>query len=62
MSTLIGLAILALIVWLAFFILGQMGLPEVPRRIVAAVLGVIFLIWLLGYIGPAPEFCRIGWR
>jgi hypothetical protein len=44
---LIWLLIFALIVWVAYYILGMLPIPEPPKMIITIVLAIIFLIILL---------------
>jgi hypothetical protein len=49
-ALLIWLLVFTLIVYIAFWIVGMMGLPEPARRIALGILGLIFLLILLGAI------------
>jgi hypothetical protein len=48
---LINLLIVALIIALAFWVVGKMGLPEPVGLILRIIVGVIALIWLLNLFG-----------
>lgn len=50
-SLLIGLLVLVLVVYIAFWIIGQMGLPQPARMIVTCIVGILALLWLLRYVG-----------
>lgn len=51
LDILLGLAIFAIIVWLIFFILGQLPLPDPPKTIIAVIIALIVLIVLLNQVG-----------
>lgn len=51
---LVWLLILVLVVYVAFWIAGQMGLPQPARMILTAIIGLIALLYLLGRLGIFP--------
>lgn len=51
MNLLIGLLILALIIYVVYLIVGMLPLPEPAKQIVMLILAVIFLIILLQKLG-----------
>jgi len=51
MSILISLLVFALIAYLAFWILGQIPMPQPIRVIVTAIIGIILLLALLSHGG-----------
>lgn len=60
-SLLISLLILCLILYLAFWIVGMMGLPEPARRIIVCIIGIIGLLYLFRFAGvwsPGPVVIR----
>lgn len=62
-NILVSLLALGGIAWLAFWILGQLGLPEPIGTVARVVIGVVLLLVLLGYVlglmGNAP-LLRVG--
>lgn len=55
LGLLITLLVLALIVWLAFYIVDLIPLPDPPKMILKVIVGVIVLLYLLGLlVGYAP--------
>jgi Sec-independent protein translocase protein TatA len=50
-NLLIGLLVLLLIVYVAFLILGACNLPEPVRGIATLILGIVFFLVLLRYLG-----------
>lgn len=50
MVILIQLLILALVIWMVFWILGQLPIPEPAMTIAKVILGVLFLIVLLNMV------------
>lgn len=57
-GTLIGILVIALVAYVALWILGAMGLPDPPRKIAAVIIGIILLVALLGgYLPPSVA----GW-
>ena len=61
---LINLLFLALIFVVVFWIIGLFGLPDNIRKILLAIMGLIFLLLLLGMLmGGVPQFPYDGhWR
>ena len=47
MSLIISLLITAIVIWLFFYILGQLPLDAKVKQVVQVVLAVLCLIWLL---------------
>ncbi len=59
MSLLIGLLVLALVIYVCFLIVGMLPLPEPAKQIVVLILAIVFLIILLqklGVLGAGPVF------
>ncbi len=52
MSLLVTLLVIAVIAVLAFYIVGQMGLPQPIDMIVRIIVGLIILLYLLGHFTP----------
>jgi hypothetical protein len=50
-NLLIGLLIFAIVVWLVYFILGYIPLPEPIKTIALVVIGIILLLVLLRMLG-----------
>ncbi len=50
-SLLVGLLILALVVYVAFIIVGMLPLPEPVKQIVVIILALVFLVMLLQRLG-----------
>lgn len=53
----ISLLILVLVAAVAYWIVGMLPLPQPFKNIVLVILGLIFLVYLLGYLGvvvPMP--------
>lgn len=53
-TLLLGLLLVMLVVWAAFYIVGQMGLPQPIRTIVLVIVGVVCLVLLFSYVGLPP--------
>lgn len=54
-SLLVTLILVGCIVWLAFWVVDLMPLPDPPKAIVKVVIGLIVLLYLLGVLaGFAP--------
>ena len=51
MNLLIGLLVLALVIYVVFLIVGMLPLPEPAKHIVTLILAVVFLIILLQKLG-----------
>lgn len=51
LELLVGVAVLCLVVWLIFYVLGQIPMPAVVRTVLTAVIGLILLVYLLNYVG-----------
>lgn len=45
--SLIGLIVIALVIVLIFYVVGQMSLPPQTALIVRVILGIILILWLL---------------
>lgn len=57
MNTIIALVVFALVVYLVFYIVSLLPLPEPVKHIVTILIAVIFLIKLLTFVGvAAPGF------
>ena len=55
LSLLITLLILALIVWVAFWIIDMLPIPATPKIILKCIVGLVCLLYLLGLLfGAAP--------
>lgn len=55
-SLLLAVLILALLVWFAMWIIDLIPLPEPPKTILKCVVGLIALIYVLGWlIGYSPR-------
>lgn len=54
MGLLITLLIIALVVFVAFWIVNEIGLPHPINLIVKVIVGVIALIYLLNALGGVP--------
>lgn len=50
-SLLISLLVLVVVLYIAFWLIGMMGLPEPARRIIVAIVALIGLLYLLRYAG-----------
>lgn len=50
MNALISLVVLGLIIWLIFFILGKLPIPEPARTVLWVAAGVILLVYLLSFL------------
>lgn len=58
MGILVNLLVLVIVIVLVFYVLNLMGLPAPAMQIVRIILGLIFLIVLLGFLfGPSA-----GWN
>ena len=53
MNTVIALLVFALVVYLIFYILGMLPLPEPVKHIATIIIAVLLLIKLLSYLGVA---------
>lgn len=54
MNVLIALLIFGLIVYLVFWIIGMLQIPEPAKQIITVVVAVIFLIQLISMLGGFP--------
>lgn len=61
-DVLISLLILAVIIWLAFYIVGKMELDPPGRKIASVIVGLICLILLLGLLGVFPGGAWLHWK
>jgi hypothetical protein len=52
LSVLIWLLIVVLVVGIVFWILGLLGLPQPWLNVARAIVGLIFLVWLLTWLLP----------
>lgn len=60
MDLIIQLAIFAIVVWLVFYILDKLRIPDVPKQIITVVLAIILLLQLLGMVGlNVPHYTYI---
>lgn len=58
-SLLISLIVLAVVIWLVWFILSRIPIPEPIRTVVYVVVGLICLLWVLQYLpGAGIHFGR----
>ena len=58
LSILVTLLIFAVVFAIAYYIINALGLPDPWGKIILAILGLIFLIYLLGYVfwwPPSPR-------
>lgn len=54
MSLLISLLVLALVVFVAFYVIGMMGIPDPMNLILRVIVGIIALVYLLNMVGGIP--------
>ena len=52
----------ALVAWLVYFVVGLLPLPPVAKQIALAVMGVLFLLWLLEFLMPGGGIGLRGLR
>jgi hypothetical protein len=59
-SLVITVIVFMLLVWLLYFVAGQLGAPPKFLNIAVAVVCVLFLIWFLLQVGPMIGSSGIG--
>jgi hypothetical protein len=55
-SLLISLLVFVLVVYIAFYLIGMMGLPDPMQKIVVVIFALIFLLYLLQRFGGMGTF------
>lgn len=50
-STLLYVCVLCLVIWLVFFVVGQIPMPQPIRTVITVIIGVVLLLWLLNHLG-----------
>ena len=60
-SLLIYLVVFAVVIYLVYFVIDRMALPDPIRWIVLLVVGVILLLFLLGMLTGHVNAPEIGW-
>ena len=60
-SLLIYLVVFAVVIYLVYFVIDRMALPDPIRWIVLLVVGVILLLFLLGMLTGHVNAPKMGW-
>jgi hypothetical protein len=48
---LVWILVLAVVVWLVFYVLNQIALPQPVRAVIVVIVAVVLLLFLLGRLG-----------
>lgn len=51
LNLLLTLLVFGLVVWVAYWVLDQIRLPETPKRIIQVILAIVFVVFLLRILG-----------
>lgn len=60
LSLLITLLVICVVIWLAFWVIGQMGLPEPVGLVARVIVGIIALVLLLERTGVLAGGLHLG--
>jgi len=58
MNLLIDLLIGGLVIYLIYYILGMLAIPQPVKNIILIVVAIIAIIWLLGFLGTGLSLPR----